>query len=137
MEEESPSPAPSSPDLEGYNSALEEVNTTAKDVSDADSDDSNITIRSPPKGLSLIGVNPGPARSRASTGSLPPRDSRGRFTRRRGSIQSASSEGADPDPESASDPEVFVGSLEWDPHESPLLDNTVKSDNWSTTCHWM
>ena len=132
MEEESPSPAPSSPDLEGYNSALEEVNTAARDESGADSDDSNVTIRSPPKGLSLIGVNPGPARSRASTGSLPPRDRRGRFTRRRGSIQSASSEGADP--ESASDPEVFVGSLEWDPHESPLLDNTVKSDNWSTTC---
>ena len=84
MEEESPSPAPSSPDLEGYNSALEEVNTTAKDVSDVDSDDSNITIRSPPKGLSLIGVNPGPARSRASTGSLPPRDRRGRFTRAAG-----------------------------------------------------
>ncbi len=95
MEEESPSPAPSSPDLEGYNSSLEEVNTTAKDVSDADSDDNNITIRSPSKGLSLIGVNPGPARSRASTGSLPPRDRRGRFTRQRGSIQSASSEGAE------------------------------------------
>jgi hypothetical protein len=61
---------------------------------------------------------------------LPPRDRRGKFTRRRGSIQSASSEGADPDPES----EVFVRSLEWDPHESPLLANTVKSDNWSTTC---
>ena len=41
------------------------------------------------------------------------------------------SEGADP--EKVSDPEVLVGSLEWDPQESPLLDNTVVSDNWSTT----
>ncbi len=33
------------------------------------------------------------------------------------------------DPESTLDPEEFVGSLEWDPHESPLLDDTVKDFN--------
>jgi hypothetical protein len=129
MELAPPSPAPSSPDLEGYNSALEEVNKTVGG-SEPDSDDSSVTI-TPPKGLSIIGVNLGPARSRSGTGELPPRDRRGRFTRKRGSSKSANSDSADP--ELASDSEVLTGSLEWDPLESPLLNDTVISDNWSTT----
>ena len=128
--ESAPSPAPSSPDLEGYNSALEEVNTTAVDSSGDDSDDSNVTIRSPPKGLSLIGVNPGPARSRAGSATLPPRDARGRFIRRPTS-SSVGSAGADS--ESGSDPAVLVGSLEWDPLVSPLLSESIVSDQWSVT----
>jgi hypothetical protein len=120
------SPAPSSQDLEGYNSALEEVNKTVGG-SEPDFDDSSVTIRSPPKGLSIIGVNPGPARYRSGTGELPPRDRRGRFTRKRGSSKSVNSDSADPD--LASDSEVLTGSLEWDPLESPLLNDTVVSDS--------
>ena len=130
--EKEPSPtAPSSPELEGYNSALEEVYKTRGYKCDTDSDDSDASIRSSAKGLSIIGVNPGPARSRSGSGNLLPRDGRGRFISRRRSSKSVGSEGADP--EKVSDPEVLVGSLEWDPQESPLLDNTVVSENWSTT----
>ncbi len=51
------SPAPSSPDLEGYDSALEEVNTPRRRIGDGgesggdsvSSDDSNQTIRTPPQ----------------------------------------------------------------------------------------
>jgi len=106
------SPTPSSPGLEGYDSALEETSTPRRPLraasggsnaasgenaarggsdADSDSDDSNLTIVSPPKHVSLLGLNPGPARSR--TGSLPPRNSRGQFTRGRGrSVDSAASD---------------------------------------------
>ncbi len=63
------SPAPSSPDLEGYDSALEEVNTPRLRIGDGgrggDSvscDDSNRTIRTPPQRVSLIGANQEPVR---------------------------------------------------------------------------
>lgn len=94
------SPAPSSPDLEGYDSALEEVNTPRRqDIGSrggesggeesVSSDDSNRTIRTPPQRVSLIGANQDPVRGRAGT--LPARDGRGRFTKRRSSAQSADS----------------------------------------------
>jgi hypothetical protein len=88
------SPAPSSPDLEGYDSALEEVNTPRRRVGNGggesvSSDDSNRTIRTPPQRVSLIGANQEPVRGRAGT--LPAWDARGRFTRRCGSAQSADS----------------------------------------------
>jgi len=59
------SPAPSSPDLEGYDSALEEVNTPRRRIGGGDSGrggdsvssyDSNRTIRTPPHRVSLIGA---------------------------------------------------------------------------------
>jgi len=87
-----PSPAPSSPDLEGYDSALEEVNTPRRRIGDGgggrggesggdsvSSDDSNRTIRTPQQRVSLIGANQEPVRGRAGT--LPARDARGQFTR--------------------------------------------------------
>jgi hypothetical protein len=89
------SPAPSSPDLEGYDSALEEVNTPWRRIGggrggdSVSSDDSNRTIRTPPQRVSLIGANQEPVRGRAGT--LPARDARGRFMRRRGSARSTDS----------------------------------------------
>ena len=93
----STSPSPSSPDLEGYDSALEEVTTPRRRTSIGEgggdesesSNDSNRTIRTSPHRVSLIGANQDPVRGRAGT--LPARDARGRFTRRRGSAQSVDS----------------------------------------------
>ncbi len=78
-----------------YDSALEEVNTPRRRIGggrggeSVSSDDSNRTIRAPPQRVSLIGANQEPVRGRAGT--LPARDARGRFTRRRGSARSADS----------------------------------------------
>ncbi len=94
------SPAPSIPDLDGYDSALEEVNIPRRQIGDGgrggesggdsvSSDDSNRTIRTPPQRMSLIGANQEPVRGRAGT--LPARDARGRFMRCRGSLRSADS----------------------------------------------
>jgi hypothetical protein len=88
------SPAPSSPDLEGYDSALEEVTTLRQRIGESgsnsmSSDESNRFIRTPLQRVSLIGANQEPVRGRAGT--LPARDARGRFTRHCGSARSADS----------------------------------------------
>ncbi len=82
------SPAPSSLDLEGYDSALEEVNTQPQQVDDGgrggesggeesvSSDNSKRTIRTPPKRVSLIRANQESVRGRA--GMLPAQDARSR-----------------------------------------------------------
>ncbi len=135
------SPAPFSPDLEGYDSALEEVNTLRWRIGDGgrggesggdsvSSDDSNRTIRTPPQCVSFIGANQEPVRGRAGT--LPARDARGRFTRRRGSARSADSaasgdsgwsrrsSGVGPEIGSATDLVSSQQSLAWDNFTPPI-----------------
>ena len=143
------SPTPSSPGLEGYDSALDEVITPRRsDISSRrgdigggggdeseSSDDSNRTIRTPQQRVSLIGANQEPVRAR--TASLPPRDARGRFTRRRASGRSADSaasgdsrrlrqsSGVGREIGSASDLVNSQQSLSWDNYSPPIQEDTV------------
>ncbi len=69
----SPSPTPSSPGLEGYDSALEEVvmprlRTTSRGDESVSSDNSNRTIRTPPRRVSLIGACKGACGYTTSSG---------------------------------------------------------------------